>query len=78
MIDIIENESGCAGIVAKMSDGTLREMYAKFTVLASGGLGGLYQHSTNFRHITGDALEIALCHGMDLNIVNMFHLYPMT
>ena len=24
MIDIIENESGCAGIVAKMSDGTLR------------------------------------------------------
>ena len=29
MIDIIENESGCAGIVAKMSDGTLREMYAQ-------------------------------------------------
>ena len=78
MIDIIENESGCAGIVAKMSDGTLREMYAKFTVLASGGLGGLYQHSTNFRHITGDALAIALCHGIEMEHIDYIQIHPTT
>ncbi len=26
--------------------------------LASGGIGGLYKHSTNFPHLTGDALKL--------------------
>ena len=35
---------------------------AKHVVLACGGLGGLYRDSTNFPHITGDALGIAMKH----------------
>ena len=39
---------------------------ATYTVLASGGVGGLYRHSTNFRHLTGDALAIASKHNIEL------------
>lgn len=78
MIDIIENSTGCAGIIAQMQDGTLAEIRAKFTVLASGGLGGLYQHSTNFRHITGDALAIALCHGIEMEHIDYIQIHPTT
>lgn len=35
------------------------EIYAEDTILASGGIGGRYQHSTNYPHLTGDALDIA-------------------
>lgn len=31
-----------------------------YTVLASGGIGGLFKHSTNYPHLTGDALAFAL------------------
>ena len=36
------------------------EIYAEDTILASGGIGGRYQHSTNYPHLTGDALDIIL------------------
>ena len=35
------------------------EIYAQDTILASGGIGGRYVHSTNYPHLTGDALDIA-------------------
>ena len=35
------------------------EIYAQDTILASGGIGGRYAHSTNYPHLTGDALDIA-------------------
>ena len=35
-------------------------------ILASGGIGGLYQHSTHFPHLTGDALEVAKKHHLRL------------
>lgn len=78
MVDILEDMDGCYGIVAKMSDGDIREIRAKCTVLACGGLGGLYQHTTNFRHITGDALAIALRHGIPLQHINYIQIHPTT
>ena len=41
-------------------------IYAKDTILATGGIGGRYEHSTNFPHLTGDALTIAEKHGIRL------------
>lgn len=38
------------------------------TILASGGIGGLYEHSTNYPHLTGDAIAIALRHNIKLEI----------
>ncbi len=79
MLDLRTAEDGsCQGIVARKEDGEIFEIQAKCTVLACGGLGGIYEHSTNFRHITGDALAIAKKHGVELEHVDYIQIHPTT
>lgn len=78
MLDIITRGNQCYGIVMQNPDGTLETVQAKYTVFACGGLGGLYQHSTNFRHITGDAIAIAKRHNVALQHVDYIQIHPTT
>lgn len=78
LIDIIENNNECAGAVISRPDGTLEAVEADFCVLATGGIGGLFKHSTNFKHLTGDALAIALRHGVELENVDYIQIHPTT
>ena len=78
MLDIICGEDGCEGLVIREADGTLGTVQAGYTVFACGGLGGLYKHSTNFRHITGDALAIALRHGIEMEHIDYIQIHPTT
>ena len=59
MVDIIERDNKCYGAIIRKQDGTLEKVIAAYTVMACGGVGGLYRFSTNFRHLTGDSLAIA-------------------
>lgn len=77
MTDIIIESGKCAGIAADSSQGKLM-IYAGDTILASGGIGGRYRHSTNFPHLTGDALEIAERHGIRLQNMNYVQIHPTT
>ena len=77
MTDIIEQNGKCAGIIAKNENGTL-EIYAENTILASGGIGGRYKHSTNFPHLTGDALDISEKHGIRLEHLDYVQIHPTT
>lgn len=78
MVDIIEEDNTCYGVLVRNSDGTLEEYYAKFVVWACGGIGGLFRHSTNFRHLTGDALAISMEHGIELEHINYIQIHPTT
>lgn len=78
MLDILERDGVCRGLVVGDRDGAVSCLTADYTVLACGGLGGLYQHSTNFAHITGDALAIALRHGIRLENVDYIQIHPTT
>jgi L-aspartate oxidase len=78
MLDIIEEDRICHGVVMKNADGSIETLTADYTVFACGGLGGLYQHSTNFRHITGDALAIALNHDIRLENIDYIQIHPTT
>lgn len=78
MTDIMEENGSCAGITVKTKDGENAEIYAEYTILASGGIGGLYQHSTNFPHLTGDALEIAKKHQIRLEHLDYVQIHPTT
>ena len=60
MVDLIEKDNVCGGIIIMDTENNVYPVYAEHVVLACGGLGGLYQNSTNFPHISGDALGIAL------------------
>nr|WP_317379108.1 L-aspartate oxidase [uncultured Faecalimonas sp.] len=77
MTDIIEEDGRCAGILAENEQGTLC-IHAADTILASGGIGGTYQHSTNFPHLTGDAIRIAKEHGVRLEHLDYVQIHPTT
>lgn len=78
MVDIIERENTCYGIVGRDSAGEYSCIQADYTVLATGGIGGLYEHSTNYRHLTGDALAVALRHGIRLQNIDYIQIHPTT
>ena len=78
MLDILADKGKCYGIVMQRENGTVEAVQAKYTVLACGGLGGLYRHSTNFRHITGDALAVAKKHGVELQHMDYIQIHPTT
>lgn len=78
MLDIVEKDNVCYGAVLQLSDGTITTCEAEHVVWACGGVGGLYLHSTNFPHITGDALAIAKKHNVELKNVNYVQIHPTT
>lgn len=71
MVDIIERDNKCYGAITRKQDGTLEKVTAAYTVMACGGVGGLYRFSTNFRHLTGDSLAIAKSMALSLKTQTM-------
>ena len=78
LLDIVEKDGECVGAVVELEDGKTEVIEAEYTVLACGGIGGLYKHSTNFRHLTGDAVAIAAKHGVELKNMNYVQIHPTT
>ena len=78
MVDLLTKDNCCYGVVVRKDDGSLDTITANYTVLACGGIGGLYEHSTNFPHLTGDALAIALKHGIELEHPDYVQIHPTT
>lgn len=78
MLDLLEEDNSCCGIVARDKEGNLSSVYAKSVILATGGIGGLFQNSTNFRHISGDSFAIALSHGIEMEHLNYIQIHPTT
>ena len=78
MLDIVTENNCCYGAVIRREDGTIETVQADYTVWACGGVGGLYRHSTNFRHLTGDALALSIRHGIRLKDVNYVQIHPTT
>lgn len=78
MVDIICENNECYGIIGHDANGNFSEISADYTVLATGGIGGLFEHSTNYRHLTGDALAVALNHGIELEHLDYIQIHPTT
>ena len=78
MTDILISKGACAGIEAETSDHKKIYIHADQTIFASGGIGGRYKHSTNFPHLTGDAIDIAKKHGIRLDHLDYVQIHPTT
>ena len=78
MTDILISHGACAGIEAETSDHKKIYIHADQTIFASGGIGGRYKHSTNFPHLTGDAIDIAKKHGIRLEHLDYVQIHPTT
>ena len=78
LLDLVEKDNTCYGAVIQLSDGTVEKVAAEYVVLATGGVGGVYQHSTNFCHLTGDGIALAIKHGVELKNVTYVQIHPTT
>lgn len=78
LLDIIQKDNICYGAVIQLANGDIELVQSDFTVLATGGIGGLYKHSTNYPHLTGDAQAIAIKHGVELKDMDYVQIHPTT
>ncbi|MCM1545911.1 MAG: L-aspartate oxidase [Clostridiales bacterium] len=79
MLDIIEDGEKCVGIVVyDKAEMVVKKVYADYTVLATGGIGGAFSNSTNYRTVSGDALAICLRHGVRVDHINYIQTHPTT
>ncbi len=76
MKDILVENGVCTGMIAETKDGEELHIHAHDTVMATGGIGGRYEHSTNFRCLTGDALDISEKHGIELEHLDYVQIHP--
>lgn len=78
MVDLLCRDNDCYGAVVRNPGGAIDRIYAETTVLACGGIGGLYLHTTNYRHLTGDGIAVALKHHIALEHINYVQIHPTT
>ena len=78
MIDLIERDNTCYGIVCEDEFGERGCILAQDIILATGGIGGLFKSSTNYPHITGDSFALAIKHGIALQDMSYIQIHPTT
>ncbi len=76
---LLVEDGSCRGVIAQqMSSGELQTVHAKTVVLATGGLGRMYQPSTSAFTSTADGAALAYRAGVPLQDMEMVQYHPTT
>ena len=75
LVDIICENNRAYGAFIEYN-GEVKPVFAANVVLACGGVGGLYDNSTNYPILTGDALTICYKNHVELKDVNYVQIHP--
>ncbi len=75
VIDLIMDEGQCCGVVIE-HENKIKTIEAAHTVIASGGVGSLYEYHTNARTISGDIHGICVEKGIALENMEMMQFHP--
>ncbi|MGV8979830.1 L-aspartate oxidase [Clostridium sp.] len=77
LVDIITNNNNniCSGGIATKGEKRIN-IHAKATILATGGIGGLFRNSTSRRSLTGDGIAIALRHNIKTSHLDYVQFHP--
>ncbi|MQF69645.1 FAD-binding protein [SAR202 cluster bacterium AD-804-J14_MRT_500m] len=79
VLSLIVEEGACCGVVAmEMATGRVYVIRAKTVILATGGLGRLFDPSTNALIVTGDGMALAYRAGAPLMDMEMIQYHPTT
>lgn len=78
MIDLLVTKQYCYGVQIQTPNHEIRNILAKDLVLATGGIGGCFPHSTNFPHLTGDAIKLAKKYAIQLKNLDYVQFHPTT
>ena len=73
--DLLMEDGVCHG-VRILNDGKCRNYYAKSVIIASGGIGSLYDFHTNARTIAGEIHGICIEKGIPLRDMEMTQFHP--
>lgn len=74
-VDELRGEPGERGVHAE-GVGAAFEIRAHDVLLATGGIGGVYQHSTNYPQLTGDACFLANEYGIEQEHLDYVQIHP--
>lgn len=75
LIDLICKDNTCYGGILRDSHITYK-VNSKFTILATGGIGGIFNSTTNVEYLTGDGLNISLKHNIEIKDMEYLQLHP--
>ncbi|KAH6618563.1 FAD binding domain-containing protein, partial [Boeremia exigua] len=76
-LDLMMSDGKCVGVTAmNMEDGTCHRMFAKNTVLATGGYGRAYFSATSAHTSTGDGSAMASRAGLPLQDMEFVQFHP--
>ena len=77
VIDLLTDEGRCVGVLT-LINGLVNVIWAKRTILASGGAGQLYRETTNPKIATADGHAMAYRAGATLQDMEMVQFHPTT
>ncbi|MDY5912535.1 MAG: L-aspartate oxidase [Inconstantimicrobium porci] len=75
LIDIIKKNNKCLGGICRYNAQDI-QIHSKATIIATGGLGGLFISTTNYPCISGDGIAIALKNDIEIKDINYLQLHP--
>ena len=75
VVDLLVHQGRCYGVTA-LWHGRKICLRAKYTVLATGGLGRLFQHTTNPEGATGSGMSMAARAGAELTDMEFVQFHP--
>ena len=79
VLDLIVEDGECAGaVVMEISSGEIHAIRAKAVIMAAGGLGRVFEPSTNALICTGDGMGLAYRAGAALMDMEMVQYHPTT
>ncbi|HSJ38854.1 MAG TPA: L-aspartate oxidase [Planococcus sp. (in: firmicutes)] len=75
-LELVIDKGRCHGVIASDKTGQRKVFNARHTVLATGGVGGLYSHTSNSHVAEGDGLSLAYRAGAILEDLEFVQFHP--
>ncbi|XMB67186.1 L-aspartate oxidase [Mycoplasmatota bacterium zrk1] len=75
-IDLLVDKNTCYGVTYLDNEENLKHLYSDVTVVATGGLGGIYKFSTNPKYATGDGIGLVARANGELSDLEFIQFHP--
>lgn len=76
VFDLLVKNNRCIGVKGKYPNGKIETFYGNHIVLATGGLGQIYEYTTSADTVTGDGLALAFRAGAELADMEFVQFHP--
>lgn len=76
VVDLLTGDGRCIGAILADERGDRRVLWARQTILATGGCGRIFRESTNPAESTGDGVALAFRTGAELQDMEMMQFHP--